>query len=92
MNNEISDQQLDEILARCNATTAGPWKSYVEGRDHESGSDFIMTGTEQQRGNDIELIGALKQFDQDFIASAKQDIPLLVNEIRELKKLLANIK
>jgi len=91
MSFEISDQELEQILARCNATTAGPWKSYVEGRDHESGSDFIMTGMEPQRGNDIELIGALKQYDQDFIASAKQDIPLLVNEIKRLKKLINKI-
>jgi hypothetical protein len=91
MNFEISDQELEQILARCNATTAGPWKSYVEGRDHESGSDFIMTGTEAQRGNDIELIGALKQYDQDFIASAKQDIPLLVSEIKRMKKLVNKI-
>lgn len=92
MNGDISDQQLDEILARCNATTAQPWKSCVEGRDHESDSDFIMTGMEQQRGNDIELFGTLKQLDQDFIVSAKRDIPILVNEIRTLKKLLVKIK
>lgn len=92
MSHEISDQKLDEILARCNATTGGPWKSYVEGRDHDCGSDFIMTGTDQHRGNDIELTGTLKQFDQDFIANAKQDIPMLVNEVKRLKKLLTDIK
>jgi hypothetical protein len=92
MSNELTDQKLEEILARCKATTRGPWKSYIEGRDHECGSDFIMTGTEYQRGNDIELVGGLKQFDQDFIASAKQDIPLLIDEIRRLKILLARVK
>ncbi|WP_275903561.1 hypothetical protein [Acinetobacter beijerinckii] len=46
-------------------TTQGPWISYVERRDHESGSSFIMTGAE-----DIELTGATIA-DQDFIASAK---------------------
>jgi hypothetical protein len=83
----ISDQEIIEILARCNATTPGPWKSYIEGRDHECGSDFIMTGSRKQRGKDIELSGATRA-DQDFIASAKQDIPRLINEIRRLKNAL----
>ncbi len=54
--------------------------SYVEGRDHDSGSNFIMTSE-----NDIELSGATIA-DQDFIAHARQDIPKLLNEIRRLKK------
>jgi len=35
------------------AATPGPWKSYVEGRDHFSGSSFIQT-----KGEDIYLSGA----------------------------------
>lgn len=62
----------------------GPWKSYIEGRDHTSGSDFIMVGEGNDRLDDIELSGATKA-DQDFIASARQDIPALVEEIRRLK-------
>ena len=83
----ISEQELKGIQARCEASTPGPWKSYIEGRDHTSGSDFIMTGSEKNRGEDIELSGATKS-DQDFIASAKQDIPLLISEIRRLKNAL----
>ena len=44
--------ELQQILARCEATTGGPWRSFVEGRDHESGCDFIQTAKE-----DIELSG-----------------------------------
>jgi hypothetical protein len=79
---EISERTLAEIEARCTAATPGPWKSYHEGRDHMSGSDFIQTG-----GEDIYLAGATLA-DQDFIASARRDIPLLVGEIRELRALL----
>jgi hypothetical protein len=46
-----------------------------------------MTGSEENRGRDIELIGATEA-DQDFIASARQDIPKLLAEIYRLKKLL----
>ena len=80
-------EEINEILTRCNKTTKGPWKSYIEGRDHTSGSSFIMTGPPNNRGNDIELIGATSD-DQDFIAYAKQDIPNLIDEINRLKCIL----
>jgi hypothetical protein len=74
---------LDAIRKRCNQATPGPWKSYVEGRDHDSGSSFIMTSDE-----DIELSSA-SVADQDFIAHARQDIPLLLDEIERLKAIIA---
>jgi hypothetical protein len=79
----LSDDDIAEIRDRCNRATPGPWKSYVEGRDHTSGSDFIMTG-----GEDIYLTGASVD-DQDFIAHARQDIPKLIAEIERLRKLLS---
>jgi hypothetical protein len=75
----ITDEELKQISARCDAATPGPWKSWVEGRDHESGDHFISTG-----GEDIYLTGATLA-DQDFIAAARQDIPALIKAIRELK-------
>jgi hypothetical protein len=83
----LSENEIARIEARCNATSPGPWVSYVEGRDHTSGSSFIQTGASQQRGQDIELIGATAE-DQDFIAGARQDIPRLIAEIRRLRRLL----
>lgn len=47
-----------------------------------------MTGSEHERGEDIELIGATNN-DQDFIAHARQDIPKLINEIKRLKQFIA---
>lgn len=76
----LSEQELAEIRLRCERATLGPWKSYVEGREEMSGSDFIMTG-----GEDIYLTGATTA-DQDFIAHARQDIPRLLAEIERLKK------
>ncbi|QGU88103.1 hypothetical protein [Erwinia sorbitola] len=87
--NYISDKELFLIKERCEKTTKGPWVSYIEGRDHFSGSNFIMTGDENNRGEDIELIGATIE-DQEFIAHAKQDIPRLINEIERLNKLIKN--
>lgn len=79
MNEEISDEELDEIERRCAAASPGPWRSFVEGRDHESGSELIRTGAE-----DIELSGGTRE-DQEFIAHSRQDVARLVAYIRGLK-------
>ncbi|MGF7038025.1 hypothetical protein [Mucilaginibacter lappiensis] len=80
----ITDEELNEIELRCNEAQDGPWKAYIENRDHESGSDFIMTEEGDNRGEAIEMTGATVA-DYDFIANAKQDIPRLIKEIRMLK-------
>lgn len=67
MSNSIAAEMLDEIERRCAAATPGPWKSFVEGRDHDSGDSFIRTG-----GDDMYLVGATRA-DQDFIASTRQE-------------------
>jgi hypothetical protein len=82
----MSEAELDEIMARCEKATPGPSRSFIEGRDHECGSDFIMTGGSDQRGEDIELSGAT-QADQDFIAHATDDTPRLVAEVRRLRRI-----
>lgn len=80
----MTDGELEEIRLRCEAATPGPWKSFAEGRDHTSGSNFIMVGEGRNRGDDIELTGATTA-DQDFIAHARQDIPRLLDEVARLK-------
>lgn len=81
----MKDSKLKEIEARCDKATAGPWRSFIEGRDHTSGSSFIRTN-----GEDIELTGATDD-DQDFIANARQDIPLLISEVYRLKKIISDM-
>jgi hypothetical protein len=82
--------ELQAIRARSDAATPGPWRSYIEGRDHSSGSDFIMTGAPDARGNDIEVTGATKA-DQDFIAHARQDVPRLLAEVERLREQVENL-
>jgi hypothetical protein len=90
----MTTEQLQIIKDRCNATSIAPWVSFLEGRDHESGSSFIMTGVpkgediwQEKRGEDLEISGATNA-DLDFIASARQDIPVLIAEIERLNKLI----
>jgi hypothetical protein len=84
---ELTDGDLDRIERRCNAATKGPWESFVEGRDHLGGNDFIRTGGMDSESPDIELLGATVD-DQDFIAHARQDVPRLLEEVRGLKRIL----
>jgi len=83
----MTKEELDKIEERLNNAQKGIWKAYIEGREHTSGSSFIMTGIGEERGNDIEMYGATEA-DYDFIANAKQDIPKL---IAELKKFMEQI-
>ena len=78
----MKDTEIKQIQERCERATKGPWISFVEGRDHTSGSSFIRTA-----GDDIELTGASAD-DQDFIAHARQDVPALIEEICRLRKIL----
>lgn len=86
---EITPDELVEIQARCDRATRGPWISMIEGRDHTSGSSFIMTGPEGDRGPDIDLI--VSASDQDFIAHARQDVPRLVEEVFRLRSKLGDL-
>lgn len=78
----VSEEELQEIERRCQAATPGPWHSFIEGRDHTSGSNFIRTA-----GEDIEVVAA-EPSDQDFMAHARQDVPRLLAEVRRLRALL----
>ena len=82
MATQLSDEYLEQVERRLRVATAGPWTSFVEGRDHTSGSSFIRTS-----GDDIELLGG-SVADQDFIAHARQDVPLLLAEVRQLRERL----
>lgn len=75
----MTEDELLEIEALCQSATPGPWKSWIEGRDHESGDHFISTA-----GDDIYLSGATLA-DQDFIARCREVVPLLIAEIRRLR-------
>ncbi len=93
----MTTEELNIIKERADRATKGPWKSYIEGRDHSSGDSFIMTGVNDgedirsEIGKDIYLTGATNA-DQDFIAHARQDIPILLDEIFRLKNEIEKAK
>jgi hypothetical protein len=72
-------RQIELIKAVVPGMTAGPWKSFVEGRDAMSGESFILT-----KGEDIYVTGATK-YDQDFFVLARNVILDLILEYERLR-------
>jgi hypothetical protein len=91
MADPLTPEQLDDIERRCVAASPSPWESFVEGRDHTSGSDFIRVGGDGSDEPDMYLLrgeGGASAQDQDFVAHARQDVPRLLAEVRRLRALL----
>jgi hypothetical protein len=90
---ELSDHDLDRIERVIDAATAGPWYSYVVGRDADATSTCIELGACNELGSfkSMEVSGCTVA-DQDFIASARQDLPLLLREVRLLRIRLESMR
>lgn len=86
----LSEMYLEEVRKRCEAATRGPWVSFIEGRDHTSGDSVIKRGPNGLE-EDLYLSGGTVE-DQDFIAMARQDIPMLLDEIERLRQKLKDLK
>ncbi|HNT54550.1 MAG TPA: hypothetical protein PKG95_07550 [Anaerolineaceae bacterium] len=78
----LSQETLAEIRRRCDRATRGPWISYVEGRRRVGGDNVIKRGDGEEE--DLRIFGGTSA-DQVFIAHARQDIPLLLDEIERLQ-------
>ena len=78
----FDEEKISAIQARTDATSPGPWKGMIEGRDHSSGSSCITTAN-----GGIDLDGA-SDADIDFMANARQDVPYLISELRRLAALI----
>jgi hypothetical protein len=90
---ELTVEELDAIDERQRRALPGPWWASWEGRDHMSGDSFVGTGQGDQRGPDLYVStddGPAGVAVLDFIASARQDIPRLIAEVRRLRLLLAD--
>ena len=68
---------------RVRAASPGPWFSLVAGRDLEAGMNCIELGCCSL----MEVLGGTIA-DQDFIANAREDLPLLLREVRRLRAVI----
>ena len=91
MTTGLPDTYLQEVRARCEVATRGPWVASIEGRDHTSGDSVILRGVKGSSEEDLYLSGATEA-DYDFIAHSRQDILRLLDEIERLKEIINNNK
>ena len=84
----ITKAELDAMQQRADAASKGPWRSFIEDRDHECGSDFIQIGGDDDREDDMYVsrdTARASDEDLDFIAAARQDVPRLIAEVKRLR-------
>ncbi len=83
MEHPLADQQLDDITARKNAATPGPWKQKAE-----LGSHIVYVAhTSPNDGTYSVLWNAewATEADAEFTAHAREDVGALVTEVRRLR-------
>jgi hypothetical protein len=88
----LSDDELDAMERRSTLASPRPWQSFVEGRDHLGGDNFIRIGGLDDGEPDMYVSRATDRglapaghHDLDFIAHARQDIARLLAEVRRLR-------
>ena len=100
METRMSDSHLDDILLRCSAATPGPWiyggpvnrrsaelpaDVYYPG--HPLAEEFYEIGIAGQR-TPPGVVVANDRADAEFVAHARMDVPLLVEEVMRLREAL----
>lgn len=75
----ISPEQLDLIEARADAATEGPWAE-----DHE-GETAVTFRCYKIKQKDYPLMVIATDPDAEFIGYAREDVPLLIAEVRRLQ-------
>jgi hypothetical protein len=91
----MDEDFLAELERLEKAATPGPWVSSIEGRDHTSGDNTILTA-DDPRQLDPDVYASIRVAggdwhpvaisDQDFIAAARNAVPHLIAEVRRLRR------
>ncbi|MEV7027522.1 hypothetical protein, partial [Kitasatospora sp. NPDC093558] len=97
MNESLSEAQLDAMERRIMGATPGPWVPLLETRWATGGGSCIQVDPDAAGQDDEiylrrfvdgrEVLGPDRQLDADldFIASAREDMPRLIAEVRRLR-------
>lgn len=91
MTEPLTDAELAEIRARADAATEGPWFQWTTAGDVSSEpEDCIIMWTTLRKKDDEGCTSSTPQGDDDcrFVASARQDIPRLLDHIEQNKSTL----
>jgi len=85
----VKMDKLDEIRARCEAATLGPWEYKTNRHPNLNGTPW---GWIDGPAGNMCWSGYQSRIDADFIAHAREDIPYLLAEIERLKKHSENLR
>ena len=77
-------KRLDEIEARANAATEGPWEAYP---GYQTDFGAWMSAAVDTAGGEYLVVEAERDKDADFIAHARTDVPALVEALRAVLNL-----
>jgi hypothetical protein len=89
----VSNDELEMLRRLSLEGSPAPWRSFVEGRDHFSGDDFIMVSERDARSADIYVSRdgmPADAEDFDLIATARTFLPRLLDEIERLRATSSN--
>jgi hypothetical protein len=94
--NRPTDEQLAEIRERCDKATEGPWfPSLLTEGYIAQGSEFNVVASVLEYNEDGSVRATLGndnyENNREFIAHAREDIPLLLSEVKALRKLIEDI-
>jgi hypothetical protein len=89
----ISPEQLKEIQSRCEKATPGPWTGFENGA--WGGQGFGVSTTQVSEGSNtkewfiVESNSERASNNALFIAHSRTDIPLLLEEIKRLQRIIS---
>ena len=76
--------RLDEIKARCAAATEGPWVRDMHSPDMSGRSGWYIRGPRKLGLRSMVLNSRMLPGDAEFIEASREDVPWLVERVREL--------
>ena len=77
----LTDAELDEIEALCNAAQDGPWTIYGNG----ASAWIVNSAGDAELGNWLVCRDVRRPEDRAFIARARTALPALIAEVRSLR-------
>lgn len=83
----MTEQQLDEIEARTNAATPGPWQGRAELASH-----IVCTAPKDGTYSVLWNAEWATEADAAFTAHAREDVPALLAEVRRLRAAMEEIQ
>ena len=82
----MSAERLDEIKARCDAATEGPWVRDMHSPDMSGRSGWYIRGPRKLGLRSMVLNSRMLSGDAEFVEAAREDVPWLVDQVESLER------